>query len=83
MILEYVYSGKLLCDDDIMDNGKELIDAVNRFELVELKLAIGRILVGELITDKTNVCDFIVFADAKSCALLKEHAMSYFFRRIT
>ena len=32
----------------------------------------------EHIVDKGNVADYIVFADAKSCALLKEYAISFF-----
>ena len=78
MILEYVYSGKRPDNLSILDFGKELIDAANRFELVELKLAIERILVRERILDKTNVADYIVFADSKTCPLLKEYAISYF-----
>ena len=78
MILEYVYSGKRPSIAYVLAFGKELIDAANRFELVELKLAIERILVHDLIVDKTNVAEYIVFADAKSCPLLKEYAISFF-----
>ena len=78
MILEYVYSGKRPSDWFIPKYGKEIIDAANRFELVEFKLAIERVMVNELIADKENVADYIVFADAKSCPLLKEYAISFF-----
>ena len=77
-VLEYVYSGKRPSNWHIIRFGKEIIDAANRFELVELKLAIERVLVHELIVDKENVADYIVFADAKSCPLLKEYAISFF-----
>ena len=77
-VLEYVYSGICPFGDIVGKFGKELIDAANRFELVELKLAIERLLVRERILDKTNVADYIVFADAQSCPLLKEYAISYF-----
>ena len=77
-ILEYVYSGLSPVKSDILHFDKELIDAANRFELVELKLAVERVLVHERILDKENVCDYILFADAQSCALLKEYALSYF-----
>ena len=72
MILEYVYSGFRPYDNDITAFGKELIDAANRFELVELKLAIEKVLVCERIINKANVADYILFADAQSCPLLKE-----------
>ena len=78
MILEYVYSGFRPYDNDIIAFGKELIDAANRFELVELKLAIEKVLVCERILNKANVADYILFADAQSCPLLKEYAISYF-----
>ena len=78
MILEYVYAGCRPKDPDIVDFGKELLDAANRFELVEFKLAIEKVLVRERIIDKENVADFIVFADAKSCPLLKEYAITFF-----
>ena len=78
MILEYVYSGYRPERSDILKYGKDFIDAANRFELVELILAIERILVRERIINKANVCDYIVFADAKSCPLLKEYAIKYF-----
>ena len=78
MILEYVYAGCHSRDSDIVAFGKELIDAANRFELVELKLDIEKVLVRERILDKENVADFIVFADAKTCPLLKEYAIAFF-----
>lgn len=43
-----------------------------------MKLAIERVLVCECVIDKKNVCDYILFADAKTCPLLKEYAISYF-----
>lgn len=80
-ILEYVYSGCLSFghDDDVFFTAaKDFIDAANRFELVEFKMAIERVLVRERILDKTNVADYILFADAQSCPLLKEYAISFF-----
>jgi hypothetical protein len=42
-----------------------------------MKLAVENDLVRECIIDKTNVADYILFADAQSCALLKEYAISF------
>ena len=78
MILQYVYSGYCPFTKDILAFGKELIDAANRFELAKLKLVIETVLVCERVLNKKNVCDYILFADAKTCPLLKEYAISYF-----
>jgi hypothetical protein len=41
-------------------------------------MAIENILVQECILTKENVSSYILFADAHSCPLLKEYAISYF-----
>lgn len=79
VILEYVYSGCHPDDKDVLEEmGKEIIDAANRYELVNLKLAVETALVCQRVLDKENVADYIIFADARSCALLKEYAVSFF-----
>ena len=79
LILEYVYAGYLPeTKDEILAFGKELLDASNLFELVEFKHAIENVLVQERIINKENVCEYIIIADALSCFLLKEYAISYF-----
>lgn len=35
-------------------------------------------LVGSVLLDLENVCDYILFADAFHCPLLKEHATEYY-----
>ena len=61
-----------------MKHGNELISASNKYELVELKMIVENTLVKERIMTKQNVSDYILFADAQSCALLKEYAIAYF-----
>ena len=78
IILEYVYSGFDPTLDETMLYAKELIDGANKYELVDLKMAVENMLVQECIINKENVADYIVFADAQCCALLKEYAISYF-----
>ena len=85
MILKHVYSEYLPSDNEalaygkeLITVGKELIDAANRFELVELKDAVEHILVRERILDRRNAADYLVFADAQSCTLLKQYAISVF-----
>jgi speckle-type POZ protein len=77
-ILDYVYFGCRPNVDAVLEMGKEIIDAANRYELVNLKLAVETDLVRHRVLRKDNVADYILFADAQSCALLKEYAISYF-----
>lgn len=77
-LLEHIYSANVPSVDDVFKWGKELIDASNRFELIELKMAVENLLVRECILNKENVCEYILFSDAQSCPLLKEYAISYF-----
>ena len=78
LLLEYIYSGQQPADEQIMKHGKGLIDAANRYELIELKMLVENVLVGERIMTKKNVADYILFADAQSCPLLKEYAIAFF-----
>jgi hypothetical protein len=40
-------------------------------------MAVENILVNECIMNEVNISDYILFADAQSCPLLKEYAISY------
>lgn len=77
-VLEYIYSGYHPDDYGVLEMGKEIIDAANRYELVNLKLAVETAMVRERVLNKKNVADYILFADAQSCTLLKEYAVSFF-----
>lgn len=89
-VLHHVYTGyfpevvvdvdsvNVSMDSKIVKYGKELISAANRFELIDMKVAVENVLVAERILNRKNVSDFILFADAQSCPLLKEYATSYF-----
>jgi hypothetical protein len=78
IILEFIYSGKYPTDKNAIKYGKELINAANKYDLVELKMAVENILVQERVITKKNVSEYIVFADSKCCPLLKEYALSFF-----
>ena len=87
IILKHIYTGVLpemdkychaYMSEKMFDYGMELIDAANRFELIEMKIAVENVLVGERILTRKNVSDYILFAHAQSCPLLKEYAISYF-----
>jgi len=77
-VLNFVYAEKYPSDEEIFNHGSELIDAANRYELTGLKLTVEHVLVRERILTRENVSDYILFADAQSCPLLKEYAMAYF-----
>jgi hypothetical protein len=52
MLLEHVYSGCLPLKESVIKHGKELINAANKYELVELKMAVENLLVKERILTK-------------------------------
>ena len=90
-ILLYIYGGNcynVLTGNNFVlkhGNGKEIIDACNRYDVVGLKLKTEAVLVhncgGEEKINVENVAEWIQFADAKTCPLLKEYALSYFVAR--
>ena len=78
LLLGYIYSGREPIGEPILKHGKALIDAANRYELIELKMLVENVLVRERIMTRENVADYILFADAQSCPLLKEYAITFF-----
>ena len=78
LILEHIYSGRQPTSEKILEHDKELIDTSNKYELTQLKMSVENVLVRERIITNENVVDYILFADAQSCALLKEYAISFF-----
>ncbi|KAL9184255.1 hypothetical protein ACHAXT_002341 [Thalassiosira profunda] len=66
---------------------RKIIDAANRFDIVGLKLAAENWLVVHLNVEEDSdenvihVVDWILFADSMTCALLKEHLISFFVAR--
>ena len=77
LVLAFVYAEQNPSDKEILEHGMALIDAADRYELVDLKMIVEHVLVRERILRIDNVCDYILFADAKSCPLLKEYAVTY------
>jgi hypothetical protein len=77
-ILKYIYAERVPPKEFIVKQGKELIDAANKYGLVGLKISVENVLVQERILDIENVADYLLFADAMSCPLLKEYAISFF-----
>lgn len=78
MILRYCYGEVVPSVDEIKQSGKDILDAANRFSITGLKIAVETVLVESLVITTGNVADWLIFADAKSCPLLKEYATMYF-----
>ena len=56
---------------------KEIIDAANRYGVVNLKLEAEAFFVGATTFSLENVMEQLLYADSMSCALLKEAAMDF------
>ena len=77
-VLHFIYGGNTPTDEEMVQHGKEIIDACDRYDVVGLKIATETALVCSCIIDVNNVADWLQYADAKTCPLLKEYALSYF-----
>ena len=79
-MLHYAYVEELPPTVDILKMGRSLLDHADRFGCISLKLYVESVLVTNRTSTITvdNVAEWILFADAKSCALLKEAACRFF-----
>ena len=75
-LLYYVYGGKI-ADEDMKANAKDLIDAADKYGVVNLKLEAEAVYITHETITIDNVIDHLVYGDAKNCALVKEAAMDY------
>ena len=80
-ILQFIYGGNIPNQDTMVKLGKEIIDACDKYDVVGLKIATESTLVWNCIVNFDNVVDWIQYAHAKNCPLLKEYALSYFVAR--
>ncbi|KAL7549482.1 hypothetical protein ACHAWF_012749 [Thalassiosira exigua] len=74
--LYYVYGGKV-SHDDMKANAKEIIDAADKFGIVNLKLEAEACYVDSTTIDVGNMMDNLLYADSKNCALLKEAVIDF------
>jgi len=83
IILRYVYGEEVPDTSTIMasTNSKDIIAAANRFGVIGLKLAAETALVESSVVTTENVADWLIFADSKTCPLLKEQATACFVSR--
>ena len=75
-LLFHLYGGKV-ADDDMKSHAKEIIDAADKYRVVDLKLAAEACLVKRTTFSVENLLDLLLYADSKNCALLKEAAMDF------
>jgi hypothetical protein len=75
-VLKYIYGAETPKIANYAE-GRDLIDAANRFGLSNLKVAVETVLVESFVFTIDTVVDTLIFAEAKTCPLLKESALLY------
>ena len=71
-VLRYIYGGSAPSNEEMVELGKDIIDACDQFDVVGLKISAETALVQKGVISVNNVADWIHYADAKTCPLLKE-----------
>ena len=75
-LLFHLYGGTV-ADDDMTSYAKDILDAADRYGVVDLKLAAEACLVESTAFNIENFLDLLLYADSKNCALLKEAAIDF------
>ena len=75
-MIYYTYGGKL-SDEDLKDNAKDIINACDKYGVVNLKLEAEATYVESTEITIDNMMDNLLYADSKNLALLKEAVMDY------
>jgi hypothetical protein len=75
-MLYHLYGGKV-SNDDMKSHAKEIVDAADKYGIVDLKLAAEASLVRTTTFSVENLMDHLHFAHQKNCALLKEAATDF------
>ena len=78
-LLFYCYGGKV-DKEDLRSNAKDIIEAADRFDVVNLKLEAEACYVDTVELTLDNIIEIVTYADSKNLALLKEHCMDYLSR---
>ena len=60
-----------VADADLKANAKDIVDACDRYEVVNLKLEAEAIQSASTTITIYNVLELLLYADEKNCALLK------------
>jgi speckle-type POZ protein len=75
-LLCYVYGGSVP-EKELKTHAKDIIDAADRYSIINLKLEAEATYVKSTKITMQNVMDNLLYADAKNCALLKEAVMNF------
>jgi len=75
-VIYYSYGGKL-SEDELKDNAKDIINACDKYGVVNLKLEAEACYVESTEITMDNMMDNLLYADSKNLALLKEAVMDY------
>jgi hypothetical protein len=75
-LLYHLYGGEVLYGDKGA-NPKDILDAADRYGVVDLKLQAEACLVDTTAFTIENFMDLLLYADSKNCALLKEAAIDF------
>ena len=75
-LLYYVYGGKV-SEGNLKSNTREIIDAADKYGIVNLKLEAEAYYVKSITITLENAIDNFLYADSKNCALLKEAVMDF------
>lgn len=75
-VLYYTYGGKI-SEDDMKANARDIIDASDRYGVVNLKLEAEASYVNSTTITVSNLMNQLHYAVSKNCALLQEAVMDY------
>ena len=76
-LLFYVYGGSVP-EEELKAHAKDIIDAADKYSIVNLKLAAEAAYVESTKISLDNAMDDLLYADSKNCELLKEAVMNFF-----
>ena len=75
-LLHYVYGGSVP-DEDLATHAKDIIDAADKYSIINLKLEAEAAFVKSIKITMDTAMDNLLYADAKNCALLKEAVIDF------
>jgi speckle-type POZ protein len=75
-LLFYVYGGSV-AEEDLKTHAKDIIDAADKYSIINLKLEAEAAYVKSTTITMDNAMDNLLYADAKNCALLKETVINF------
>ena len=75
-LLYYVYGGKV-SEEDLKSNTREIIDAADKYGIVNLKLEAEALLVTSTTITIENMLDLLLYSSSKNCALLQEAVLDF------